>query len=219
MIYRIYCACRNFNKDGINVDWVSPQDYHVDAPYSYNQCIQGKPLPDGISLPTMKKARGAKLTDYLSMGGVNAFMVVSEKLIGSLVNINTSLFKTVEMKVLDKNEILIYHGIHFESSLSEELINWEKSEFGTKKGYFGEVLDTGISILSHDDYLKKMKTIYVESNHELSLSHVNIVLNDISNKYDFFYSSIPYSGLFCSEKFLELIVNNEFTGFHVERVV
>lgn len=219
MLYKLDSGTRNLNGDSINVDWVSPQDYHVDAPYSYRHCVQGEELPDGIRLPDMKKVRGALLSDHLRMGGVGSFMVVSERLISSLVTMRFPEIKSIPMNVYNGKQKLRYYGIHFETKLTQELINWEESEFGKCEGYYGEFVEGGIQIASYSEYLSSLRSVSQDSGRKLKLRAKNIVINDISDKYDLFYSATPYMGLFCSERFLELIINNEFTGFTVQRVI
>lgn len=218
MIYRIYNVSKKFNRDSINVDWVMPQDYHVDAPYSYNKSHQGAPLTEVHRLPHMKVVKGASLTDYLGVAGIDSFMIVSEMFIGSLINLKVPPIKSLEINILDGEKTIIYHGIHFESDLSDEFINWGESEFHVKKGYYGEIVDVGITLSSFREYIEMRKKVSVESGRKLTLGHNKFAINDISNHCDLFYSSLPSPGIFCSEKLLELIINHEFSGFNVKNV-
>ncbi len=207
------------NKDSIHVEWNSPQDYHVDASYSFNKCNQGTKMIQGIRLPNMKRSRGVILTDYLSTPGMSSFLIISQKVKDVILLLKTPELEFIEMKVEANQDTLNYYGLHFESKMTDDFINWKESSFLIKKGYYGETVEKGIVLSSYDKYLKESRRISEESDRKLSLGKDTIMTNDISDKYDLFYSNIPFLGIFCSERFLEDIINNELTGFKVKRVV
>jgi hypothetical protein len=216
MLYKI-CHASGFTKNEMQVDWVENQNYHVDEPYSYYNCPQGEPLKGEKRLPIMKFVHGAKISDYLNVQGVNSnFMVLSSKCLQLFSNLNCLEYKAIDMKVFKGETELIYIGLHFESKVTGELINWKLSSF--KYNSLNNNQDSLLQFNSYEEYLHNKRNIAQESNGQVSVRPFKIVLNNLTNKYDLFYSSTPFSGIFCNSNFLELIINENLTGFRVEKV-
>jgi hypothetical protein len=204
------------NKQGYSVQWVMPQDYHVDAPYSYRYVRMGYPIVSDFRLPILKIAHGAKLLDTFSIAGVSSFEVVSRKILQLLEQYKTLPFSAIQLQIESRKGLVSdYFAIHFDTHKTSEFIDWASTAFCIKEGH-DKTIQSDIQFTDYNAWTEEMKRVG-RANYRQVLKIQELHISPDFD-FDFFWLSIPVIGLYCSERFLAAIRLEGITGFHVMEI-
>lgn len=201
----------------IQIKELSEQDYHFDAPYAYSNVSLGRRTDYDFRIPKFELTSKSKFTDLLNHVNLNnKFITLSEKALGIIERkLKLPEYHIYDIEVYKNEKLYTYKGLHFYTKFTGEFINWSKSSFLVK--YEGRVIERDISFKSYEDFHFKRNQLRQESNHK-KLLKVDTICCCENMEYDLFFSGIPMYGVFCSSRLLELIINNNLSGFRFTEV-
>ncbi len=212
MIYKIWHNLQISNRDNVQTEWVWPQDYHVDEYYSYNNTRMGNELSPIIKLPLFKLTKEAYHTDYLELSGVSSFMVVSERMFEKMTILKLPEISILDIEVSEKK----YKAIHFNTDQTDSFIDWEESYFNVRENQ-KELENSEVKFLNSKDRNEKGRKLSDTSGGRKKYIVTKIKLRKL--EFDLFYSRNPQLGIFCSQKFKNLIEYEGFLGFRFQKIV
>jgi hypothetical protein len=201
------------NKQGYSVQWVMPQDYHLDAPYSFRNANLAMPILADFRLPIFKLAHGAMLLDTFCIPEFSShFEVASTELVQLIKQHKTLPFTATQLQIEQrKGTNSDYYAIHFDTHKTSEFIDWKSAAFCIKEGH-DKTIQSDIQFTDYDAWSEEMKRVVLANYRQtLKLQHLGI---NPDFDLDFFWLRSPLTGLYCSERFLDAIHVNGITGFH-----
>ncbi len=196
-------------------------NYSIDADYSVSKIARGGVVESHIKFPVLETTKYGKLTDYMSYSGPGSgeLNIFSNNIKFRVTNLQIDDFETHPIQVFHQNQSLQYQSVHFLHI--RDIIDWSNSVFSIvpKEGYTFEGQHqiwnelSEIRFESKDSYLK-----WRRENRETDVTVIkkHLALNTV--QWDVFRVSSLVFGVLCTDKFVDWIKNQGFTGFDFEAV-
>lgn len=196
-------------------------DYHVNADYSVRRISGKRKITDNIKLPILQTATYSKLTDCMSYSGPGSdeLLIVHNNIDLQNSKLNLDKFEKLPIQVIKKEQQHQYNALQF--SVARDIIDWSNSMFSIvpKEGYTFEGQNqiwnelSEIQFDSKDDYIQ-----WRRENRETDVTVIKKHLALSKIQWDLFCVSNPIFGVLCTEKFIDWVKNQNFTGFDFEEV-
>ncbi len=192
------------------VQLIKGQGYHIDAPYSYTKLARDNPQIPDIRMPDFQLHPDAKLVDYPAVVAISNYMVFSERVIKLLPKLRVAKCNSYPLSIY-QNEAVSYKALFFLQDLGAEFVLWNQSTFTNSKTEEPLVFKTLL------EYRTFRQELFKQKDYKTRAIAQDIVLTK-DFPYDLFYSGSVIKGFLCSERFLELIINHNLSGFSVQPI-
>jgi|GEM_PF-1936576 len=196
-------------------------NYHVDADYSVRKISGKRRITDNIKLPILQTVKYARLTDYLSYSGPGSgeLLIFNGKIDLQNSGLNIDEFEKLPIQIIGKEQQHQYNAMQF--GTVRDIIHWSNSVFSIvpKEGYTFEGQHqiwhelSEIQFESKDSYLQ-----WRRENRETDVTVIKKHLALNTAQWDVFRVSSPVFGVLCTDKFMNWVKSQGFTGFDFEAV-